>query len=522
MASAAAVGDPPDPPAADGASAVVPPADPLPVPPPPSRSAPPLSYRDILAGSSVPCSRSSVLEPISIEQSTCFYSNGLPCLSISDRNFSEAASQFKLTLLAKFSQKRPTVMVFAQHIKDTWRLSEMPQVSLLDHRHFCIRFSNEDLFAKAWSSAPRTIGKINYLLFRWTKDFVTQSDPSSAPTWIRLPGLPLPFFNPTLLKCVGDSIGTFLCADEQTVNLTHPIFARICVELDLTVKTPKFINLLIGESLLVKQPVIVEAKMNYCTLCKLQGHSLSICRFKPVSNSERTSTSKDSGQGLQGQHSVDNNKSQTSMDPFNNLSVVMYNGLLPIVELPKSPSSAEGDNTFTPYQSHSEVETPLMVPDSLDGSLVGAKTVFSRIRKNLTTMKSPLVDSITRHRSFEDLGGGLEFPSNIRRLSLESGLPLPQSSEVFPVHNSHIKGVHDNVLEKTYEDLFPNGCCSPNSNAKNRHSIINVYEFPPSPNRFQPLEKEDLLSSIGCSSIGVLNSTSNASSPGAGLAPLSQ
>lgn len=53
--------------------------------------------------------------------------------------------------------------------------------------------------------------------------------------WIRLNHLPLPFFNPSCLQHIGNSLGTFFRVDFCTLSLSHPMYARICVEVDVSI-----------------------------------------------------------------------------------------------------------------------------------------------------------------------------------------------------------------------------------------------------------------------------------------------
>lgn len=71
------------------------------------------------------------------------------------------------------------------------------------------------------SPNPHVMG-IRSKCFRWTKDFSLDEEAKIAPVWIKLPGLPLYYFDHANLEALGNSIGS------------HVAMNRICVEMDVT------------------------------------------------------------------------------------------------------------------------------------------------------------------------------------------------------------------------------------------------------------------------------------------------
>jgi len=55
---------------------------------------------------------------------------------------------------------------------------------------------------------------------------------------VKLPYLPLPFLTPAYLKGLVGTFGRFLRADDRTPALAHPMFARVCVEMDVSQPLP--------------------------------------------------------------------------------------------------------------------------------------------------------------------------------------------------------------------------------------------------------------------------------------------
>lgn len=53
-----------------------------------------------------------------------------------------------------------------------------------------------------------------------------------------MPYLPLPFFHPSYLREISNTFGEFLRADDRTLEVNHPIYARVCVEMEISKPKP--------------------------------------------------------------------------------------------------------------------------------------------------------------------------------------------------------------------------------------------------------------------------------------------
>ncbi|KAF5179438.1 hypothetical protein FRX31_030975, partial [Thalictrum thalictroides] len=106
--------------------------------------------------------------------------------------------------------------------------------------------------------------------------FNLKQDPTFAPVWIDLPGLPLEFFHPALLKVIGDDIGKFLAVAKDTVCRTRPGVARICAEINIHEDLPTSIWLE-GPSYPGFWQPIFYPNFLYCSHCYKIGHSLDNC-----------------------------------------------------------------------------------------------------------------------------------------------------------------------------------------------------------------------------------------------------
>ncbi|CAN1193845.1 hypothetical protein LINPERHAP2_LOCUS42205 [Linum perenne] len=112
-------------------------------------------------------------------------------------------------------------------------------------------------------------------------------------TWVRLPKLPIHFFNKIAVTRIGNHIGNTIRLDLATSEGARARYARVCVEVDLS--KPLLGKYMIGERVFY---VEYECLENICYTCGMYGHKLDVCLtiVKPTveasSSSETSSTDK--------------------------------------------------------------------------------------------------------------------------------------------------------------------------------------------------------------------------------------
>lgn len=131
----------------------------------------------------------------------------------------------------------------------------------------------------AWSF-PQGVLK----LFPWTKDFIPSTlRQTSAPVWIRIHGLSQEYWRPKIVFAITCSIGTPICIDSASNNLTfeRPFghFVRVLVDLDLT---KDFVYKVLVERVGFAFFVDLEHEKvpEFCSLCIFIGHNAANCKKK--------------------------------------------------------------------------------------------------------------------------------------------------------------------------------------------------------------------------------------------------
>ncbi|XP_028779093.1 uncharacterized protein LOC114735561 [Neltuma alba] len=126
-----------------------------------------------------------------------------------------------------------------------WKTGKSYTVRDLDNGYFVASFDSEDDMNRIPQDGPWMVSNKYLLMQRWRPNF----DPWDAElqkkiaVWVRIPLLPLEFFNPTSLRMIGELIERTLKIDKMTYESERGRFARICVEVDLSRRLKSAVNI---------------------------------------------------------------------------------------------------------------------------------------------------------------------------------------------------------------------------------------------------------------------------------------
>lgn len=164
----------------------------------------------------------------------------------------------------------------------TWKIKGHLNILPLSHGFQLLSF---DLLQDKWKAllhGPCILFGHILSIRLWEPRFCpsTASTDTYSPVWVRLIELPVEYFNPHLLVPIGNSIGTFLGADEPTHKLSKINYARICILRNLSTPLPPSISLE-GHP----QPLMFEGNLGFCSCCKNINHTAIRCPLsKPSRN----------------------------------------------------------------------------------------------------------------------------------------------------------------------------------------------------------------------------------------------
>ena len=145
----------------------------------------------------------------------------------------------------------------------------------LGHDFFLMRFGLVEDHKNVIKGGPWFIGGHFLTVRAWEPNF----KPANAlcnmvAVWIRLPKLPFEYYDPGVLREIGNAIGPVLRVNSNTASEARGRFARICIPVNLDKPLTTFI-LLEG----VVQEVLYEGISTLCFSYGRVGHRREYCPF---------------------------------------------------------------------------------------------------------------------------------------------------------------------------------------------------------------------------------------------------
>ena len=99
---------------------------------------------------------------------------------------------------------------------------------------FVIRFSCREDHDTVLKKGPWFIREHFLSIRPWVSNFRPDTaNIASVAVWVRLPKLPIEYYDAEALKEIEQAIGTVLCIDTHTASETRGHYARLCVQVDV-------------------------------------------------------------------------------------------------------------------------------------------------------------------------------------------------------------------------------------------------------------------------------------------------
>ena len=148
----------------------------------------------------------------------------------------------------------------------------------IERGYFLFDFESKEDKDLIFRNGPYFIGPQGLYLNRWTPDFDPEADtPKAVPVWVRLPNLPMHYWNPKSLEAIGYVLGKYI---DMASPKDQYACACICVEVDLEVGLPEAIKLTVGNWSHF-QKLDYEQFPFKCRGCQEYRHFIRNCPKKP-------------------------------------------------------------------------------------------------------------------------------------------------------------------------------------------------------------------------------------------------
>lgn len=141
---------------------------------------------------------------------------------------------WKQGLIVKLLGRRIGYKALENRLNQMWVEKGVMNIIDLGGEFFLVYLSSQEDYNHALTNGPWLIYD-HYLTVReWRPNFRPEKEEiNRVAVWVRLPELPVEYYDPDFLDFLGNRIGTTVKVDKTTQQMTRGKYARLCVEIDL-------------------------------------------------------------------------------------------------------------------------------------------------------------------------------------------------------------------------------------------------------------------------------------------------
>lgn len=200
---------------------------------------------------------------------------GIASLNLSGAKKASIRALWSNALIVKVIGKTVGYHFLTLRIMSIWKPCGRLECIDLEQDFFLIHFSSKEDFDRVLKEGPWFVGGHFLSIRKWEPNFKpSTASVSSVAVWVRFPKLPIEYYEPTVLRDLGQIIGPVLRIDTRTASESRGRYARICVQVNFANPLIKIIK--IGG---VKQPVQYEGINLLCFSCGRVGHKMESCHY---------------------------------------------------------------------------------------------------------------------------------------------------------------------------------------------------------------------------------------------------
>jgi hypothetical protein len=202
----------------------------------------------------------------------------LPKVTMDEKLFQDLCNPWKEALVVKLLGKTVGYNLMKDRLKKLWRPSGGFEILDVDNGFYMVKCELLADREKIMSDGPWMLFDHYLAVARWTPDFASpHTKIEKTLVWIRFPGLNLVYYDESVLLGLASVLGTPIKVDTNTLKVERGRFARICVEIDLTLPVVGKVNVN-GHWYNVQY----EGLHIICGSCGCYGHHTRDCKATPV------------------------------------------------------------------------------------------------------------------------------------------------------------------------------------------------------------------------------------------------
>lgn len=200
----------------------------------------------------------------------------LPKVYLEPQVFQELCTPWKDALVVKLLGKNLGYNTMKDRLHKVWKLQGGFEIMDNDNGFYMVKFDQSPDKEKVISGGPWLIYDHCLAVSHWSPEFASpNAKVERTVVWVRFPGLNLVYYDESFLLAMASAIGRPIKVDTNTLKVERGKFARVCVEVDLTMPV-------IGKIWVNGHwyKVQYEGLHLICTNCGCYGHLGRNCNIK--------------------------------------------------------------------------------------------------------------------------------------------------------------------------------------------------------------------------------------------------
>lgn len=200
-------------------------------------------------------------------------SPGRVIITVPSHEWKKLCRPWRRALIVKLLGRTISYRVLSQRLTTMWSSNCRLDIVDLEDGYYVVRFFSKKDYDHALENGPWTIQGHYLTVSKFRPGFAPSTEHiTSTLVWIRIPRLPLEFFDETILMRVGNELGKAVKIDTNTMQVARGKYARVCVEVDLS-KPLTSVVVLNGHHLKIEY----ESLHQICFTCGKYGHRAEEC-----------------------------------------------------------------------------------------------------------------------------------------------------------------------------------------------------------------------------------------------------
>ncbi|CAL1393638.1 unnamed protein product [Linum trigynum] len=196
-----------------------------------------------------------------------------PTIYFSPEEWHNYRREWRSALMVKVLGRSYPYPIMAKRLNMLWARNRTIQITNRPNGFFFVRFTSKLDYELALTGGPWLIGDNYITIQKWKKGFDPRTcQIQSTSVWIRLPDLPIELYHPEAVLRIAKRAGTPIRVDRATELGARGVFARACIEVDLT--KPLLSKYKVEG---VEYEIKYEGLENICFECGTYGHSKTSC-----------------------------------------------------------------------------------------------------------------------------------------------------------------------------------------------------------------------------------------------------